>query len=168
MVSALFLCHNIPIKTERGNQMFDPTLNQQMAQLDQEYAQKKANLMQNYYRQPVPAAITPQPTPKQNVNWIQVSGVEGARNHIVQPGNEAWLMDNNAPYFYVKSVDGVGKCTFRIFHFDEVADVEKEQTPQIDPTQYVQRGEFDDLKALVEQYTTQKSKPVKVKENDNG
>ncbi len=146
--------------------MYDPTYNQQMAQLDQEYARKKADLMQNYYRQPVPAITQP---PKQNVNWIQVSGVEGARNHIVQPGNEAWLMDNNAPYFYVKSVDGVGQCTFRIFHFDEVADVEKEQATQIDPSLYVQRGEFDELKARFDHFAeVGKKVSAKAKESDNG
>ena len=31
--------------------MYNPMLNQQMAQLDQEYAQRKANLMQNFYSQ---------------------------------------------------------------------------------------------------------------------
>ena len=40
--------------------------------------------------------------PQPNVNWIQVAGIDGARNQIVQPGTTAWMMDNNAPYFYVK------------------------------------------------------------------
>lgn len=55
-----------------------------------------------------------------NVNWIQVAGIDGARNQIVQPGTTAWMMDNNAPYFYVKSVDGVGSVTFKAFEFHEV------------------------------------------------
>lgn len=149
--------------------MFDPTLNQQMAQLDQEYAQKKANLMQSYYSRPTSNYQQSTPTPKQNMNWIYVPNVDGAKSQIVQQGCTAWMMDNNEPYFYVKSVDEVGKCTFRIFQFAEVQDVAKEQTQQIDPTQYVQRGEFDDLRALVEQYTTtQKKSTVKAKESDNG
>lgn len=35
--------------------------------------------------------------PQPNVNWIQVAGIDGARNQIVQPGTTAWMMDNNAP-----------------------------------------------------------------------
>lgn len=149
--------------------MYNPMLNQQMAQLDQEYAQKKANIMQSFYNQPqmgnwgqqnASAQQTAQPTSTQNVNWIQVSGIEGAKNQIVQPGQTAWMMDNNQPYFYVKSVDSVGSSTFRIFQFAEVADVAPEQTaqPQIDMSQYVQRSEFDALKAQLEEYTSTQPK----------
>lgn len=146
--------------------MYNPMLNQQMAQLEQEYAQKKANIMQNFYSQQQGGNFGQQnasaqtPTPAQNVNWIYVSGVDGAKNQIVQPGQTAWMMDNNEPYFYVKSVDGVGSSTFRIFQFAEVQDVVPEQTtqPQIDMSQYVQRGEFDALKAQLEEYTSTQPK----------
>lgn len=151
--------------------MYNPMLNQQMIQLDQEYAQKKANLMQNFYSQQQGGnwnqqntQSTQQQSGGQNVNWIYVSGVDGAKNQIVQPGQTAWMMDNNEPYFYVKSVDGVGSSSFRIFQFAEIQEVVPEQTaqPQIDPSQYVQRAEFDELKAKLEQLTTtQRKQPVK-------
>lgn len=159
--------------------MYNPMLNQQMAQLDQEYAQKKANLMQNFYSQQQGSNWNQQNTqkaqqsPGQNVNWIYVSGVDGAKNQIVQPGQTAWMMDNNEPYFYVKSVDGVGSSTFRIFQFAEVQDVVPEQTaqPQIDMSQYVQREEFDELKAQLDQFVGF-NKKVSTKANkgveDNG
>lgn len=160
----------------------NPNLQQMLMQIDQESAQKKANLMQSFYAQqnaqntwsnPAP---TPTPTvPTQNVNWIQVSGVDGAKNQIVQPGQTAWMMDNNAPYFYVKSVDNVGSCDFRIFQFSEVvADMVAEQQPtqpQIDLSQYVQRAEFDELKERLDQLTTTKKKqPAKANKGveDNG
>lgn len=158
----------------------NPMLNQQMAQLDQEYAQKKASLMQNFYSQQQGSNWNQQNTQAaqqqssgQNVNWIYVSGVDGAKNQIVQPGQTAWMMDNNDPYFYVKEVDSVGSSTFRIFQFAEVQDVVTEQTtqPQIDLSQYVQRSEFDALKAQFEQLTTaQKKQPVKANKEaaDNG
>lgn len=147
--------------------MYNPMLNQQIAQLDQEYAQKKTNLMQNFYiqqqggnwgQQNTQAAQ--QQSAGQNVNWIYVSGVDGAKNQIVQPGQTAWMMDNNDPYFYVKSVDGVGSSTFRIFQFAEVQDVVPEQVaqPQIDLSKYVQRDEFDQLKAQLEEYTSTQPK----------
>lgn len=159
----------------------DPMLNQQMAQLDQEYAQKKNSLMQSFYNQTQQnswgqqsaQAASAQATSAQNVNWIQVSGIDGAKNQIVQPGQTAWMMDNNQPYFYVKSVDNVGSSTFRIFQFAEVQESASEQTvqPQIDPSQYVQRAEFDELKAQLEQLTTaQKKQPAKANKgaDDNG
>lgn len=160
--------------------MYNPVLNQQMAQLEQEYAQKKASIMQNFYSQQQGGNWNQQNTqsaqqqsPGQNVNWIYVSGVDGAKNQIVQPGQTAWMMDNNDPYFYVKSVDGVGSSTFRIFQFAEVQDVAPEQAtqPQIDLSQYVQRGEFDALKAQLEEYTnTQPKRQQKANKGveDNG
>lgn len=88
------------------------------------------------------------PTPTSNVNWIQVAGIEGARNQIVQPGHTAWMMDNNSPVFYVKSVDGMGSAMFKVFQFAEIAPEalnpaqNQENTPNPD---YVTRAEFDAL-----------------------
>lgn len=140
----------------------NPALNQQMAQLEQEYMQRRNELMQSFYNQQNEQAQ--QTVSTQNVNWIQVSGIDGAKNQIVQQGHTAWMMDNNAPYFYVKSVDNVGSCTFRIFQFAEVQEVAPEQPeqPQIDLSQYVQRGEFEQLKAMIEQLNNaQEKQPVK-------
>ena len=83
-----------------------------------------------------------------NVNWIQVAGIEGARNQFVQPGHTAWMMDNNSPVFYVKSVDGMGSATFKVFQFVEIAPEtlnpaqNQNNTPNPD---YVTRAEFDAL-----------------------
>lgn len=51
--------------------------------------------------------------------WIFVSSEEDARNRIVQPNQTAWFMDNNNPYFYVKSCDVSGAVTFKKFKFSE-------------------------------------------------
>ena len=83
--------------------------------------------------------------PAQNVNWIQVAGIEGAKNQIVQPGQTAWMMDNNSPMFYVKSVDGMGSATFRVFRFEEISPDCMAQQPQQAPQDYVTRAEFEDL-----------------------
>ena len=89
---------------------------------------------------------TQQATPTTNVNWIQVAGIEGARNQIVQPGHTAWMMDNNNPVFYVKSVDGMGSATFKAFQFTEIAPealnpVQNQQNTQ--KPEYVTREEFN-------------------------
>lgn len=89
-----------------------------------------------------------QPVPTSNVNWIQVAGIEGARNQIVQPGHTAWMMDNNSPVFYVKSVDGMGSATFKVFQFAEMAPeaLNPVQNQQNTPsTDYVTRAEFNAL-----------------------
>lgn len=88
------------------------------------------------------------PVPTSNVNWIQVAGIDGARNQIVQPGHTAWMMDNNSPVFYVKSVDGMGSATFKAFQFTEIAPEvpnpvqNRQNTANSD---YVTRAEFNAL-----------------------
>lgn len=159
------------------------TLQQQMAQLEQEFLQRKQNLMQNFYAQnqqqnswnqqnAQTQNTQPLAQPVQNVNWVYVSGIDGAKNQIVQPGQTVWMMDNNDPYFYVKAVDGVGSSSLRIFQFSEAQEVEQEQpTQQIDLSDFVPRGEFDALKAQVEQLTTKQAKqPTKANKGveDNG
>lgn len=86
--------------------------------------------------------------PTTNVNWIQVAGIEGARNQIVQPGHTAWMMDNNSPIFYVKSVDGMGSATFKAFQFMEIqpeAHRAAENQNNSANGDYVTRKEFDAL-----------------------
>lgn len=150
----------------------NPVLNQQMAQLEQEYAQRKANIMQSFYIQQQAnnwnqKNIQPE-APRQNVDWIYVAGIEIAKNQIVQPGCEAWMMDNNNPYIYYKSVSKVGSPEFHAFFIQEVSEADiSQQTrpaeqPQIDLSGYVQRGEFEQLKAQLEQFTsTQKKQPTR-------
>nr|DAU49172.1 MAG TPA: hypothetical protein [Caudoviricetes sp.] len=91
--------------------------------------------------------VQPQ-APTSNVNWIQVAGIEGARNQIVQPGHTAWMMDNNSPIFYVKSVDGMGSATFKMFQFMEIQP-EAHRTAENQNSSangdYVTRKEFDAL-----------------------
>lgn len=97
---------------------------------------------------------------QQNVNWIPVSGYQGAKDHIVQPNTTAWMMDNNEPVFYVKSADNLGTTTFKAYRFEEIAEPgQPMQTPQIDMSKYVQRDEFESLKEQIDKLTasTQKS-----------
>lgn len=155
---------------------YNPALQQQMAMLEQEFLQKKQNLVQNFYAQNQPQNNYTQNTqpqaqsqPVQNVNWAYVSGVDGAKNQIVQPGQTVWMMDNNEPYFYVKAVDGVGSSSLRIFHFEEVQEVTPEQPAQtqIDMSGYVKREEFDALKSQLDQFVgANKKVPAKANKED--
>ena len=166
--------------------MYNPALNQQMAQLDQEYAQRKANIMQSFYNQSQQQGNwnnqnantqTTQPTPTiptttQNVNWIHVNGLQGAKEHQVPANATHWLMDSTEDAFYVKASDefGVTKA-FRGYRFTEIPTQELSGIPEsVDMSKYVSKDEFDELKAQLAQLTaTQKKQPAKGKEAvDNG
>ena len=160
--------------------MYDPMIAQKMAQIDQEYAQKKAALMQGAYNMNGwggGQAVQQPQAPKQNVDWVYVANIDGAKDQIVQPETKTWMMDNNNPYIYVKSVDKFGSPEFHAFFIQEVPEEQARQQqrrvekPQIDPSQYVQRSEFDELKARLDQLTnTQRKQPAKADKGagDNG
>ena len=145
-----------------------PEFQQKMMQLDQEYAQRKANLVHMFQSQnnnvwSNPAPITnPQPAlvPVQNVSWISVNGMQGAKEHQVPANATHWLMDSNDSVFYVKSSDefGVSKQlkAFRFVEVDLSAAVPDNSQPQIDESKYVQREEFDELKSKIEQMSNKK------------
>lgn len=58
----------------------------------------------NYAPTPTPNfQAQQQPSPTSNVSWIYVNGISGAKEHIVQPCQTAWMMDNNSPAIYIKA-----------------------------------------------------------------
>lgn len=54
-----------------------------------------------------------QSQPQTNVNWVQVTNIQQAKEQIVQPNNTVWMMDSSLPRIYVKSVSPVGKIDFQ-------------------------------------------------------
>lgn len=100
-----------------------------------------------------------QAPPAQNVNWIHVAGIDGAKNQIVQPGQTTWMMDNNSPFFYVKSVDNMGSATLRVFQFQEIPPdaLAAPQTHQKDYSdKYVTREEYNELLKRLGEKTQEK------------
>lgn len=87
-----------------------------------------------------------------NVSWIYVNGVQGARDHIVQPGQTAWMMDNNDPMIHVKAVDSMGTATLKSFRLIEIDPQQAQQqtTPQIDVSQFATK---DEIKAVSDKLT---------------
>ena len=73
------------------------------------------------YMPPAPQNMQQPQPPAANVNWIYVSGMAGAREQIVQPGQTAWMMDNNEPVIFVKSVDQMGGASLKAFRLDEIS-----------------------------------------------
>lgn len=87
-----------------------------------------------------------------NVSWIYVNGVQGARDHIVQPGQTAWMMDNNDPMIHVKAVDSMGTATLKSFRLIEIDPQQTQQqtAPQIDVSQFATK---DEIKSVSDKLT---------------
>ena len=81
----------------------------------------------------------PQP-PAVNLKWIRVSGPQGARDVSVQPGCEAWIMDENRPVFYYKAANEMGQSTIKAFRFEEISMDDTGSTPDV--SQFVTREEL--------------------------
>jgi len=60
--------------------------------------------------------------PRQNYNnqYAYVNGIEGAKAYLMNPNQTILLMDSNQPIFYLKTSNGLGQATIRIFEFKEV------------------------------------------------
>lgn len=105
---------------------------------------------QNTYSQSIPKNTYDQssalPT---NVNWVYVNGIDGARNHMVQPNQTIWLMDNNDKKFYVKSADIFGVTTLRAYNFTEIdfnaQNRDSFDTSDINLSDYVKKSEIEEI-----------------------
>lgn len=49
-----------------------------------------------------------------------VNGIEGAKDHIMPPNSEMWLIDSEGGFMYHKSTDYVGKAVVRPYVINEV------------------------------------------------
>lgn len=109
----------------------------------QPYQDRLAQLQTNY-QQTAPQQL--------NQGLLWVSGEVGAKSYLVAPNSTVLLMDSDAQRFYLKSADGAGMPSMRIFEYNEVTN-----TPQnsvIAPNnhekeldnKYVTREEYEGLK----------------------
>ena len=81
---------------------------------------------------------------KENINWINVNGIQGAKDVQIQANQTAWLMDMNQPVFYVKKADNMGVCTLKAYKFEEL-NLEQPVIKQQD--NFVTKEEFEQFKA---------------------
>lgn len=133
-------------------------LNQKLMQLDQEYAQQRANLIQSSYTQPqqnnnnwnqnnMQQTVQP-PQTNQGILWVQ--GEAAARSYLVVPNSTVLLMDSETNRFYLKSANNAGMPSMQIFEYSEVTQ-NAPQSSQSVPTnlddKYVTREEYSRLQA---------------------
>lgn len=98
-------------------------------------------------------------TPQNGFVWVD--GIEEANSFYVAPNNAVQLWDKNAPTIYKKSADSTGKPSMQIFDLVErKCDFSPEKSTE--KCDFVQRSEFDDLKAKVDTLIAKKPKPKKV------
>lgn len=72
---------------------------------------------------PQPSPVTPQST--SNIPWIQVPNIETAKNVMISPNQTAYIMNQNAPEFYVKSADSMGVAQMKYYRFTEFSPEEE-------------------------------------------
>ena len=85
-----------------------------------------------------------------NIEWIYVNGMQGAREQIVQPGCTAWMMDNNEPVIYYKSVDQMGQPTLKGYRLTELEAQGVQPAPQMDLSMFATREDVAAIGAKVD------------------
>lgn len=134
---------------QMNNQMSVPYYsypNNMQSTIDRLEKLQNQQYQQNYPQQ--------QPQPQTNVNWVQVTNIQQAKEQIVQPNNTVWMMDSSLPRIYVKSVSPVGKIDFQPYQLvplDENGNLPNQiqQEQPVDTQGYVPVEEFNKLSQTV-------------------
>lgn len=88
-----------------------------------------------------------QPQPQNNgIVWVQ--GEAGAKSYLMSPNSTQMLMDSESNKMYIKSTDGAGMPTMRVFEYKEVGN---QPTPTQDSADFVLKADFSALKDKVEE-----------------
>lgn len=148
--------NNYGYPQQMNNQMSIPYYgypNNMQSTIDRLEKLQNQQYQQNYPQQ--------QTQPQTNVNWVQVTNIQQAKEQIVQPNNTVWMMDSSLPRIYVKSVSPVGKIDFQPYQLvplDENGNLPNQQmqVPQqvneqqmVDNQNYVHVDEFNKLTQVV-------------------
>lgn len=75
---------------------------------------------------------------------IRVTGIDGAKAYQMMPNSTVVLFDGGEDLFYLKSTDGAGFPTIRVFRFEEV---KGHATPE---TEYITKAEFEAFRKELE------------------
>ena len=83
--------------------------------------------------------IFPQEQPQ---NLIRVNGIDGAKAYQMNANSTVALFDSNEDIMYIKTTDGAGFPSIRMFKFEEVNETTKSEEKQ----DYISRKEFEEFK----------------------
>lgn len=119
----------------------------------QPYPDRLAQI-QNQYQQAVNIPQSQTQQINQGLLWVQ--GEAGAKSYLVAPNSTVLLMDSESSRFYLKSTDGAGMPSLRIFEYSEVLNTppnalqgQSDRIKELDD-KYVTREEYDGLKRQYE------------------
>lgn len=120
------------------------------------------NPYNNYMPPAMNLAAAQQPMQPNNVQISFTNGLTGAKGYSVPPNTTIFLMDSDAPQFYIKQSDRNGMCTIKAYKFEEIAENDAAKTPEtFDATKYVTKEE---LSAVIQELTATlapKAEPAK-------
>lgn len=111
----------------------------------------------NPYQQAVPQY---QQNSGNGITWVQ--GEAGAKAYSLGAGQSVLLMDSENTVFYIKSTDGSGMPSLRIFDYTERTAQNARTVPQstpIDTSLFVTRAELDERLAALTAPTAREVKP---------
>ena len=92
-----------------------------------------------------------QPMQPNNIQISFTNGLTGAKGYSVPPNTTIFLMDSDAPQFYIKQSDRNGMCTIKAYKFEEVSESDAAKQPEtIDVTKFVTKEE---LAAIIKELT---------------
>ena len=79
---------------------------------------------------------------EQTQNLIRVNGIDGAKTYQMPANSTVALFDCNEDIMYIKTTDGAGFPSIRMFKFEEVNEITKSEEKQ----DYISRKEFEEFK----------------------
>lgn len=113
-------------------------------------AQLQQQQYQPQYQQMPQMQMQQQPQQQINQGLLWVQGEAGAKSYLVAPNTTVLLMDSEASRFYLKSTDGAGMPSLRIFEYQEVsANMQQVNINNFD-NKYVTREEYATLQKQYE------------------
>lgn len=107
-------------------------------------------------QEPQPQQIqqVPQIQKVTNCEWIYVNGMQQVKEHIVQPGNSRYFLDNNEPVLYEKKADNLGSCQIKAYRLSEI-NLNDMTVNAVQTNTTVTRDEFNALTAKINQLEQQ-------------
>lgn len=100
------------------------------------------------YYNAVPDQLAQLKTPNAGCMPTWVQGEAGAKSYLVAPNTTVLLMDSESERFFIKTADASGMpLPLRVFEYHETAQNRPTNDFSFDPTNYVTREEFEELRA---------------------
>ena len=109
----------------------------------------------------LPYGSTPTYTQPNSIQISYTNGLTGAKGYSIPPNTTMFLMDSDAPQFFIKTSDRNGMCTIKAYRFEEVVGNDAAPTQTIDTSNFITREEFDTKMAQLLGSIAAKNEPSK-------